>query len=204
MVKAFAANTNVGIVRKANEDRISIILNVIQPPQKEPRIPTELWPKLQIFGVYDGHGGSRCAEYLKDTLHNNIILQNEFPADIHEAIRKGCFKTEEEYLKLVCPSPDQPYNKAGSCAIVIMIVNDDVYVINVGDSRALSSISEHPSDSLIQTKATQALNMTEESSDQPTQVNMEATSTVKVLSRDHKPSDPIEFNRITKAGGYIY
>jgi hypothetical protein len=28
-VKAFAANTNVGIVRKANEDRISIILNVI-------------------------------------------------------------------------------------------------------------------------------------------------------------------------------
>ena len=30
MVRAFAANTNVGIVRKANEDRISIILNVIQ------------------------------------------------------------------------------------------------------------------------------------------------------------------------------
>ena len=33
-VKAFAANTNVGTVRKANEDRISIILNVIQPAQK--------------------------------------------------------------------------------------------------------------------------------------------------------------------------
>ena len=30
-VKAFAANTNVGTVRKTNEDRISIILNVIQP-----------------------------------------------------------------------------------------------------------------------------------------------------------------------------
>ena len=28
-VKAFAANTNVGTVRKTNEDRISIILNVI-------------------------------------------------------------------------------------------------------------------------------------------------------------------------------
>lgn len=74
MVKAFAANTNVGIVRKSNEDRISIILNVIQPKQRQPIIPNELWPKLQIFGVYDGHGGSRCAEYLKDTLHNNIIL----------------------------------------------------------------------------------------------------------------------------------
>ena len=40
-VKAFAANTNVGIVRKANEDRISIILNVIQPQQKSPRIPSD-------------------------------------------------------------------------------------------------------------------------------------------------------------------
>ena len=106
MVKAFAANTNVGIVRKANEDRISIILNVIQPAQKTPRVPADKWPKLQIFGVYDGHGGSKCAEYLKDNLHNNIILQPEFPANIPEAIRKGSYKTEEDFLQLVCPSPD--------------------------------------------------------------------------------------------------
>lgn len=29
VVKSFAANTHVGLVRKANEDRIAIILNVI-------------------------------------------------------------------------------------------------------------------------------------------------------------------------------
>ena len=40
-VKSFAANTNVGTVRKANEDRISIILNVIQPSIKTPRVPNE-------------------------------------------------------------------------------------------------------------------------------------------------------------------
>ena len=45
-VKAFAANTNVGIVRKANEDRISIILNVIQPTQKVPKLSSDKWPKL--------------------------------------------------------------------------------------------------------------------------------------------------------------
>ena len=154
--------------------------------------------------MYDGHGGSRCAEYLKDHIHNNIILQPEFPSNIDEAVRKGCFKTEEEYLKLVCPSPDQPYNKAGSCAIIIMIVNDDVYIINVGDSRALGSISEHPSDSMIQTKASQAFNSNDCAPEHVAQVNMDATSTVKALSRDHKPSDPLEFERITKAGGYIY
>lgn len=43
-VCAFAANTNVGTVRKGNEDRIAIILNVIQPPQKIVR--TKNWPKV--------------------------------------------------------------------------------------------------------------------------------------------------------------
>ena len=64
------------------------------------------WPKLQIFGVYDGHGGSKCAEYLKDNLHNNIILEPSFPHDIVEAIKQGSEKTEEDFLKVVAPSPD--------------------------------------------------------------------------------------------------
>ena len=80
-------------------------------------------------------------------------MMPEFPSNIPEAIRKGSYKTEDDFLKIACPAPDQPHNKAGSCAIVILIVNDDVYILNVGDSRALSSISEHPSDSMIQSKA---------------------------------------------------
>ena len=47
------------------------------------------WPNIQIFGIYDGHGGSKCAEYLKDNLHNNIINLAEFPQDIPKAIAKG-------------------------------------------------------------------------------------------------------------------
>ena len=99
-VRSFAANTNVGTVRKVNEDRISIILNVIQPTTKIPKVPSEKWPKLQIFGVFDGHGGSKCAEYLKENLHNNIILQAEFPKDIPTAIRKGCHRTESDFLSM--------------------------------------------------------------------------------------------------------
>jgi serine/threonine protein phosphatase PrpC len=30
-------------------------------------------------------------------------------------------------------------NRAGSCGLVIMTVDDDIYVINVGDSRAVMS-----------------------------------------------------------------
>ena len=82
VVKSFAANTHVGLVRKANEDRIAIILNVIQPESKESKVPEDQWPKIQIFAVYDGHGGNQCAEYLKEHLHNNIILQSEFPHNV--------------------------------------------------------------------------------------------------------------------------
>jgi protein phosphatase 2C family protein 2/3 len=86
-VKSFSANTNFGLIRQFNEDRIAIILNVIHPVNKLPVVQN--WPNIQIFGIYDGHGGSKCAEYLKDNLHNNIINLAEFPQDIPKAIAKG-------------------------------------------------------------------------------------------------------------------
>jgi protein phosphatase 2C family protein 2/3 len=98
-VKAFSANTNVGLVRQYNEDRIAIILNVIHPPSKVPVI--QQWPNIQIFAVYDGHGGSKCAEYLKDNLHNNIINLPEFPSNIPEAIRIGSHYTDESFLTML-------------------------------------------------------------------------------------------------------
>lgn len=85
-----------------------------------------------------------------------------------------------------------------------MVVNEDVFIINVGDSRAIGSVSEHPSDSMIQQKANQAINQGKSLTNAMPLLSMEATSQVKVLSRDHKPSDPNEYERIHKAGGYVY
>ena len=65
IVRAYAANTNQGLVRNYNEDRVSIILNMIKPEHRA----HENWPKCSFFGVYDGHGGHVCAEYLRDNLH---------------------------------------------------------------------------------------------------------------------------------------
>ena len=70
IVKAYAANTNQGLVRNYNEDRVSIILNITNPN------PTgrnkEDWPKCSFFGVYDGHGGVACADFLRDNLHQYV------------------------------------------------------------------------------------------------------------------------------------
>ena len=102
-------------------------------------------------------------------------MQPEFPSNIPEAIKQGCYKTEKDYLQMVCPSPELPYNKAGSCAIVILIANEDIYIINVGDSRALGSISERPSDSMIANKVSIALEDTNDEKS-TTNIDMEATS----------------------------
>jgi serine/threonine protein phosphatase PrpC len=32
-----------------------------------------VWPKCSFFGVYDGHGGNVCADFLRDYLHQLVI-----------------------------------------------------------------------------------------------------------------------------------
>jgi len=51
------------LVRHYNEDRVSIILNIVRPENKK---HIENWPDCSFFGIYDGHGGDKCAEYLRD------------------------------------------------------------------------------------------------------------------------------------------
>lgn len=54
IVVTYAANTHQGMVRNYNEDRVSIILNIIQPKFKK----VEVWPRSSFFAIYDGHGGA--------------------------------------------------------------------------------------------------------------------------------------------------
>ena len=61
IVKGYSANTNQGIVRNYNEDRVSIILNMMKPSNKQ---HLDHWPKVSFFAIYDGHGGQNCADFL--------------------------------------------------------------------------------------------------------------------------------------------
>ena len=61
---------------------------------------------------------------------------------------------------------------SGSCAIIVIIIDNNCYVTNLGDSRAL--YSESGSKKVIQ------------------------------ITKDHKPNDPEEKDRIYKSGGHIY
>lgn len=73
VVKAYAANTNMGLVRKYNEDRVSIILNITKPNGRD----GGEWEKSSFFAIYDGHGGTACADFLRDHLHQFVRKENK-------------------------------------------------------------------------------------------------------------------------------
>jgi len=172
LVKAYAVNTNQGIVRNYNEDRVSIILNIMKPIDRQ----DEYWPRCSFFGVYDGHGGVACADFLRDHLHQFVISNSNFPWNPKLALEGGFREAESEFLsksyKINENNEVEILEKAGSCAIVILIIGDMCFIANVGDSRAV---------------------MSGENGDK-----------IYGLSRDHKPMDEIEYQRISDAGGKIY
>ena len=69
IIKGFAVCTNQGLVRNYNEDRVAIVLNILRPPNKK---QSEYWPNCSFFGIYDGHGGNKCAEFLRNNLHQYV------------------------------------------------------------------------------------------------------------------------------------
>jgi len=95
IVKAYAANTNRGIIRNYNEDRVSIILNILKPHSRK----GEDWPKWSFFGVFDGHGGAAWADFLRDNLHQFVIKEPSFPKDPQEALMKGFAAAEKVYIQ---------------------------------------------------------------------------------------------------------
>lgn len=61
-IRAYAANSHRGIIKPFNEDRLSIVPK-LAPNHEE----------VSIFAVYDGHGGSGCADYLKENIPRFIL-----------------------------------------------------------------------------------------------------------------------------------
>lgn len=136
IVKAFSANTHKGLIRNYNEDRVSIVVNISDPRKSK---PARAWPQCSFFGVYDGHGGTGCADFLRDNLHTAIINNEHFPARPDKAIEVGFSRTEQLFIQKCQTGRFDP---SGSCAVIVLVVEDKAYIGNTGDSRALLSISK--------------------------------------------------------------
>lgn len=125
IVKAYAANTNQGIIRNYNEDRVSIILNIMKPNNEKSE---REWPKCSFFAVYDGHGGVACADFLRDNLHQMIIKDQNFPWNPEQALRNGFQAAEQQFLKMAVANnqgKEEVVDRSGSCAVVVLIIGNN-------------------------------------------------------------------------------
>ena len=130
-VKIIAANTHAGTQNRRNEDRVKIILNL-----KKPVLFTEdSWPKSSYYAIYDGHDGKSSAEFLKENLHDFILLDKNFPYRLKESVIQG-FKNTEHKLLDYC---EEHNDFSGASAVVFIVIGNKCVTANLGDSIAILS-----------------------------------------------------------------
>ena len=140
LISAYGVNTYRGIFRNYNEDRVSIIVNAKNPKKNIYKDENNKWPNVSFFAIFDGHAGNKCSEYLKNNLHHFIFNSHHFPNFPLKAIDQGFKNCENSYMKSIHnKTRNQYYDYSGSCAIIVLIIDDMCYVANLGDSRAIYS-----------------------------------------------------------------
>eukprot|EP00826_Nyctotherus_ovalis_P037550 TRINITY_DN3432_c0_g2_i10.p1 TRINITY_DN3432_c0_g2~~TRINITY_DN3432_c0_g2_i10.p1 ORF type:complete len:301 (+),score=83.48 TRINITY_DN3432_c0_g2_i10:1060-1962(+) len=126
-----------------------------------------------LYGVFDGHGGEYCAEYivthlygvLKKTLEKSVPESSNLDATVGEALTKTFSEVDNSFSKEL----KEFARFSGSTVVIVLIIGSRLYCANTGDSRAVIS------------RKGLAYN----------------------LSKDHKATDPEEEKRIMAAGGEV-
>ena len=136
-ISGYAFNSYNGKDNKYNEDRTKTIINY---PKKLIVKGTTISPHISYFGIFDGHGGEGCSNFLTDKLDSFLFNSKFFPAEPIKAIKEAFFISENTFMnQAIDRNKKTLVDKSGSCACIILIVNDILYAINLGDSRALLS-----------------------------------------------------------------
>ncbi len=133
---------------------------------------------VQIFAVFDGHGGDATAQFLEENFENVLIqklsLQTEkdYCAALRSAFRDCDDQLGQKYQLEQNKPMYQRCEDSGSTAVVVLIVNNlEIYCANVGDSEAIIFDPQ--------------------------------MSNYYLLSQIHKPGSIEERARIERDGGYV-
>ncbi|KAF7132420.1 hypothetical protein RHSIM_Rhsim09G0178300 [Rhododendron simsii] len=107
--------------RRAMEDRYSAVVN------------SQGDSKQAFFGVFDGHGGAKAAEFAANNIGRNIMREvtRRREEEVEEAVKDGYLTTDAEFLKEGA--------SGGACCVTALIREGDLVVSNAGDCRAVLS-----------------------------------------------------------------
>ena len=131
---------------------------------------------IRFFGVHDGHGerGKPASDFVATSL-TQFIISNKSQIkkwNSKEMITKKFVEYYKKMQKQMLKNRDI-YEYSGSCSISVLIIDKILFVLNVGDSRAVIGSKGFDTKFAIQ------------------------------MSTDHKPSNPEEHERIIKMGGEV-
>ena len=156
-----------------------------------------------MFGVFDGHGanGHFASDHVKKTLPINLaqmdyednanpMLKNitGFLSDsttLRHGVLKEAFKKTNEHIG----NRSFDANFSGTTAVTVYLMGNRLVCANVGDSRAVLGSYK------LQPRNNQAISSIP--------AKAERTWIATALSRDHKPDDGEEKDRILKANGRV-
>lgn len=144
-------------------------------------------PSVCLFGIFDGHSGTACSNYLKTNLQNLISKERDVfygasSEDVCEALCRAFLAADSAFADIFFAANKKHGDRSsvilptpGSTACIGLLNKDMLYVANVGDSRAVLG-----------------------------RVNNADLSVFHVdLSKDHKPNRSSETMRILSAGGSV-
>lgn len=143
---------------------------------------SQLKPKINrvsYFAVFDGHAGSRASQHCAKNLHRHLARllpkaeSSNFDKEMKKAVLESFKTVDEEFLKIA--SKNQPVWKDGTTACCLLVLDDTLYIANLGDSKAI--LCRYHKES--------------------------KRHAAFPLSREHNPSNYDERKRIEKAGGRV-
>ena len=139
-IVAYAYNSYHGIFKNTNEDKVKVILD--HKLNKKINSPNGnlINPNISYFGIYDGHGGNKCSDFLKEKLDSFLFNSAYFPLYTFEALYEAFTKSEEEFNAISFDAVKGiMLDKSGSCALSALIIDEWCYITYLGDSRGLYS-----------------------------------------------------------------
>lgn len=157
--------TNFGVFsiqgkRKTQEDAHSCLPNAVDlQPKHKPASPETEGRKLVrsvsrpsspppaqskcngFFGVFDGHGGEKCSEFVANQLSDLLFQDSAFGSDVEGSLVRAFGKVEAAWTTVA----NDKNLDGGTTALVAVFVGSnakggghtDLYVANVGDSEAV-------------------------------------------------------------------
>lgn len=109
--------------------QIRPFLNQVVPTSSEQDVNIE----THFFGLFDGHAGGRCSNYVAGSLPSVLAEDPAFFTNLPQALKRSFHQTNEHFLKV---AEKMKYHD-GSTGICAVVRDSKVLVANVGDCRCL-------------------------------------------------------------------